>query len=257
MSSLWNMATSILNQALPIGATWSALQNLDPRMKVFLSSGLAAGFGANQIFDYLRSQAGSKPSISKGEKLRSDEEAALNRREKEEVPSRLLQTGLSLAAGAGVGQLMKGIAPSAKGIAMAGAGKQVTKPTVTGSQQLPTGAVTSQKSPTLREKILQDVKAQQGINFDPLMGLRKKYPRLASFAQKEAEIGTPPQDIARKAKPIKALQSEIKSVEEDTGQSFADVLTQMLGVPKQAPVQANTGLSDEELIKKTLGMFKG
>lgn len=105
----------LLNKLVPVGLALKGLEKIDPRLKTFFSGAFAAGYGADEAMNFLRSKFESPESerLEEGAKkgsLRPDEAAGLQAVRKSKNVSENIQKGVALGAGAagGIASLLSG-----------------------------------------------------------------------------------------------------------------------------------------------------
>lgn len=105
---------ALLNPIIGSVLAMKGLEKIDPSMKKFFGYGAAAGYGADQMMDFLRSKAesegykGLKSKLAESEQqgtLRPDEAATKERIRQAELPANIAQGALSTAAGLAGGLL--------------------------------------------------------------------------------------------------------------------------------------------------------
>lgn len=120
---------AFLNPVIGSALAIKGIEKLDPTMKKFFGYGTAAGYGTDQILDFLRSKAesegykGLKSKLSEGEAqgtLRPDERATKERIRRAELPADIAQGALSTAAGVAGGLIGAAIPGKPKNQAEAG-----------------------------------------------------------------------------------------------------------------------------------------
>lgn len=113
---MFNMSkiAPFLSRALPVSLGLKGLSKTDPRIQRFVGYATSAGFGADQIMDYLRSKLenpqdqATRSQMESDEaqgRLRPDERANLSMIRESQRPKDIAQTGLSAAVGLGGGVL--------------------------------------------------------------------------------------------------------------------------------------------------------
>lgn len=106
--------SKFLSPALGSVLSLSLLKKANPVLKSFISYGTAAGYGADQILDFIRrkveggSYTEERNRLERGIRegtLRPDEKAAASEIERRERPVNILQKGASIGTGIGAGFL--------------------------------------------------------------------------------------------------------------------------------------------------------
>lgn len=106
-----NKILPLLNHLIPAGLAYKGLQQVDPRIGKFLGYATAAGYGTNQIIDFLRSEFSGQGQNDSN--LRPDEQATKTILEQQRRPVDLLKKGAVAAASLGAGGLGAGLGAAA------------------------------------------------------------------------------------------------------------------------------------------------
>lgn len=93
-----------LNKFLPRSVALKGLSKINPKFSQFIAKATAAGYGANEVLDFMRTQLG--PTEEEG--LRSDELSAMARVKQSEAPLQLAKS----AGKVGLGLATAGVVPT-------------------------------------------------------------------------------------------------------------------------------------------------
>jgi hypothetical protein len=220
-------ALSLLNQFVPVGIAMKGLQKVNPKLKRFLGTSAALGYGANEIIEFLREKAQSvgerqfrsslQERVSNG-MARPDEGANLERLNQSALPGNLLQG----AAASGIGAL--------GGLGAAGMINKGAKSTITPLIEQTTPQASGEEKPGIEN-------------------LFKQYPQLGKAINAEMSKGSPIEIAAREVKKKKLLKPIISKIENQVGQPFEDVVSQLFyGFgERQQPSASSSGAGQQRL----------
>lgn len=114
---------SLLSTLVPPILAAKGISKLNPKLGHFISSATAAGYGTDQILQFMRDkfhtegEKGERQRLATSRTLRPDEAASKERLRRQDIVPDLLQKAASIGLGAGVGGLvsrMGGQAPEAE-----------------------------------------------------------------------------------------------------------------------------------------------
>jgi hypothetical protein len=113
MTALISRMVPLLNKLVPAGLALRGLSKISPQLANFATTSLSAGYGADQILDYLRDRTAAPGDLNESERLkkgeesgslRPDEKRSLAKRKQNEVGKTIASAGIGLATGlAGMG----------------------------------------------------------------------------------------------------------------------------------------------------------
>lgn len=238
---------AILNKTLPIGIALKSISKINPRLQSFIKGSLAAGYGGNEILSYLKNQI-SSPQEALGRTPRPDEEAIQNINAKSEMPLNLAKGAATAGLALGGGALASAL-PAAAG-ALAGGGGEEEKVSETVTEK-PMKA----KEPTLKEKIVEDVKY-----MTPSDTFIRKHPELGRFLDSLIKQGASPVEAAAQAKRSKKWSPLVSSIEESMGQPFEELIGRLF----QPSGQINQGkivgqspqMNDADLLQRAANILR-
>jgi len=263
-------ALNLLSQFVPIGFAVKGLESLDPRFKKFFGTGIAAGYGTNELLGYLRSKfqtEGEKANKSQLQErvasgmARPEERAGLSEIEHAEAPGDVLQTAGALGAGAlagagAAGLLGKGAqaATAMQGLKqkVGQAATPVTQaykaqeglatPVIAGraiaqAQQAPHRLQAALKAKNGPQTALQTTQAAQAVPT-ALDMLKRNNPEIGAFFESEIKKGKDPLTAAAKAREKPSLKTPIMEMEAENELPFEGIIAHIFGgnVPQEQEI---------------------
>jgi len=201
----------------------AGLSKLNPTMQKFIGYGAAAGYGTDEILDFLRSKMESqgygalKGKLQEGEAsgtLRPDERATKERMRQTEMAPDIAQAALSTGAGLAGGLLGKGFSK------------------ISGSQQNPSSQQSANPQTPIAPQAQGTPQQQQSQPRQPSPEdfLEQYSPELAKAVHMRVQQGSLPKDVAFRLKNKPGtLKNAINLLEQDTKRDFEDVIGQIYG----------------------------
>lgn len=237
---------AILNKTLPIGIALKSLSRINPRMQSFIKGSLAAGYGGNEILGFLKNQI-SPPGERLGPTPRPDEEARANIIEKSELPLNLAKGAATAGLALGGGALASALPAAVGAVVDGGQEEEKVSETVT---EKPMKA----KEPSLREKIVEDVKY-----MTPSDTFIRKHPELGRFLDSLIKQGLSPVEAASQAKRSKKWSPLVSSIEESMGQPFEELIGRLFQPSGQITQGTTVGqsnqMSDADLLQRAANIL--
>lgn len=243
-----------LSKAAPFALAFKALEKVSPQMKNFITGAGAAGYGSEQILDFLRNNINPEGEDASGGG-RADEQANRARQQFEEQPKRLAQTGATLGAALGGGAL---------GAALGGAGEVAQAAAAPQAQ----GQAEEKKVP-LAERVAEDVRLQQGgtpqqtqapIPATAAQNFISQHPDVGGALDQLISQGLDPGSAAAQLKQDRKFANTIASIEQRVGQDFVSLINQIFegkGLPPQQAGGAQGGRpTEQEILAEAAKLFQ-
>jgi hypothetical protein len=246
IANLLSRAMPFLNKALPMGIASQGLSKIDPRIKNFIQSSLAAGYTMDTVLDFVRDKFQGekskqiKSSLQQREssrQARPDEKAALSRIRQSSEPGDILQAGAGLVSGLGAGyfgadegqdQQMQSVYPSEISEEQDQQRMIGQRPQM---QQLEGPEPESQPSPP-EGPISMPSKGQKPMVGNILNLLDSYDPVLADVVRSQMSQGADPVELTKFLKHPKKFKNPIDMIEKDTAQSFEKLLSNLMDFKK-------------------------
>ena len=251
------MSSRIVGPILSGLGVLDALKNINPKFKSFILGASAAGFSAEKIIDFLKSEYTNQDEFKEG--MRPDEEAAINRRKLNEKGGRDLQTaaiaGASLAGGLGVSALTAGAGALSKAAPkVAGAAAAAKKAPL---NSLSKGAAAVAGSAPQAAAVAPQVAAPQVANM--ASKLMQNFPQLGKFLDGEIAKGIAPIQAAANARNNKMLNPIVQKVESGINEKFEDLIGRLYANVKPQSNswgQLSSGGNDAALLASLQNLLK-
>lgn len=235
---LFSLVSPYLGSALAV----AGLGKLDPTLQKFFGYGAAAGYGTDQILDFLRSRmegeghAALKNKLEEGSQegtLRPDERASKERMRQNQIGPDIAQGAIAAGAGLGAGIAGAGLGPMKQ--LLQGRGSQ-TQPQIAQQPQNPVAASSPsqqqqpQNSPPSASapSTPQQPQAQQISSSN---AIAKYSPDLDKWLSFNIFSGNPTDAVVKKAQSIAKYKPIISKLEKDLNVSFSDIVMGIYGNP--------------------------
>ena len=224
-----------VNKVLSPDLIKKGIQKLDPRLRQYFQSAEKAGYPIGASLAFLKSSLLGEPNNQEVPLARGDVEANKRVMQHEAFPQRAVSAIGRIAGGAALGGLAgAGLGALGKVLPQAG-------PEGTPSPEQPQG--TSQA----------ESQSQGPLGFQNFLS---QNPELGSYLDKLMSEGMNIRDAAIKAKESRKFASVVESIEANVGQSFEDLLEQLLygtnpsgaSAQQAAPRAQGTGNAQSDLI---------
>ncbi len=232
--------TSLISPYLGTALSIEALKKFSPQVKNFIGYGLAAGYGTDQILDFMRSKMESesfgaeKERLEKGVQqggLRPDEQAASAQISENERLPNLIEGGAKLAGRVAGGALGSGL--------LGGIGDNEESPVQDQNPQPATPNPIASQEP---QQLQKPPKQQQEKGF------LDQFPQLMQAAQKGLQEGLSPENVYQALMKHPSYSGLVKKYEESEGRSFLENIYEISGQKGQSG-QNQPSSSQERLLK--------
>lgn len=269
MAALVGRMMPLLNKLVPAGLALKGISRISPRLANFATDSLSAGYGADQILDYLRDRVGSEGDIAESKRLQGagltpTEKRAAGKRKQQESGKTIASTAIGLAAGIGGmpgkeagAQAIKGqILPAIKNqmqsnpvtlngnmrIGNAQQQKQIGAqsllgiPKISGQQipRAPQGSAPNAKDYD-QENMVAHIEQQMSQRGQPQSNIIQQVsPQLHKFIQSEIQSGRPPAVAAFRALENSKFKKIIDRIETKTETNIEDLIQSIYGAGQQA-----------------------
>ena len=264
IANLVSRALPFLNKALPMGIASQGLSKIDPRIKNFIQSSLAAGYTMDTVLDFVRDkfQGESSKKIKAGleqressRRARPDERSALASIRQSSEPGDILQTGVGIATGLGAGMLGMG------------EGQPQQQQAVQPSEVMPAEDQSRMLGQQQQMQQLQGPPAEQPMQQPegPIpMGSKGQAPMvgnvlnlLASYDQELSDVvgaqmgqGADAQQLASHLKQSSRFKGAISRLEKDTVSSFEKLLSSLMNFQKPKTREEALGAFRQKMMNR-------
>jgi len=262
IANLVSRALPFLNKALPMGLASQGLSKIDPRIKNFIQSSLAAGYTMDAVLDFVRDRMENPSSKSIRAKLdqressgqaRPDELAANAQIRQSSEPGNMLQAGLGLATGLGAGMMgMEGGQPQQQAIQPSEVLPADQQPMIGQQQQMQQlqGPPAEQPMQQPEGPIPMPSKGQAPMVGNVLNLLSSYDPQLAEVVSAQMGQGADATELARYLKQSKRFKAPISKLEKDTVSSFEKLLSSLMNFQKPMSREEALGAFRQKMMNR-------
>lgn len=230
-----DIAQSYLNPLIGGSLAIGLLNKLNPRMKDFIQYGIAAGYGTNEILDFLRNKIEGPTSVAEENRLeqgmaegtlRPDEKAAYTERKVRNRPLDIAQAVAPLAGGITAGLLSRGLGDAQQTEAIPGNIGNGKNEGIGEAQSM------SIPNPLSKEGISEDLKKIESTQ-PASQAFEENFSHLFDRVREGLENGISPEDIYETLKKRPLYRPLVASFEKKEGRTFLERIYEIAGMQRR------------------------
>ncbi len=245
-----------------------AFGKVAPKYASFLGNASAAGYGSNEILNFLKSKFSSKNEKEaedhaqlerrkEGGNARADERAASTLQTQRSDSRDLLSKGASAIGNIGAAALGGAAIPAAMQGINSFLGQREDQQQPQQDQAQPT----QQAQPINKAPSNGQATPTGQPNHNPASSFISQFPELAKYIESEIAKGASPQEAASTARARKLLRPIIDKIESGIGEKFEDLISRLYpGKVKETSGSSNQKNESEDLgaaLRDLISMIKG